>query len=54
MNQLEQKNETKSFMKGTYEDNRLDKSKELNETMSISNSERDEYEKKIHSLGGNQ
>ena len=44
MNQLDQKNETRSMMKGSYNDNRLDKSKELNESMTINESSRDEYE----------
>ena len=53
MNQLEQKNETRSMMKDTYNDHRLDKSNELNESMTIQTTERDSYEQKIHSLGGN-
>lgn len=54
MNQLEAKNETKSMMKGTYNDSRLDKSKELNERMTINEQSRDEFESKIHTLGGNE
>ena len=54
MNELEQKNETRSFMKGTYQDNKLDKSSELNESMSIDEKSRDEYEQKLHNLGGSQ
>lgn len=54
MNDLEQKNETRSFMKGTYQDNKLDKSSELNDTMTINESSRDEYEQKLHNLGGTQ
>lgn len=54
MNELEQKNENKSFMKGSYQDSRLDKSKELNDSMTISESSRDSYESKLHSLGGNE
>ena len=52
MNQLEQKNETRSMMKGSYNDHRLDKSKELNESMTINENSRDEYENTLHSLGG--
>ena len=54
MNELEQKNQTRSFMKGSYEDHKLDKSNELNETMTINESSRDEYEQQLHSLGGSQ
>ena len=54
MNDLEQKNETRSFMKGTYQDNKLDKSSELNDGMTINESSRDEYEQKLHNLGGTQ
>ena len=52
MNQLEQKNETRSMMKGHYQDNRLDKSNELNDSMTINENSRDEYENTLHSLGG--
>ena len=52
MNQLEQKNETRSMMKGSYNDHRLDKSNELNDSMSINENSRDEYENTLHSLGG--
>ena len=54
MNELEQKNETRSFMKGTYQDNKLDKSSELNDSMSIDEKSRDDYEQKLHNLGGSQ
>lgn len=40
----------KSFMKSNYSDNKLDKSSELNETMSVSNSSPDEFETKLHNL----
>lgn len=53
MNQLEQKNETRSMMKGTYQDTKLDKSNELNETMTIKETGQDEYERQLHNLGGN-
>ena len=54
MNELEQKNENRSFMKGSYNDNKLDKSSELNDSMSIDEKSRDEYEQKLHNLGGTQ
>ena len=54
MNELEQKNETRSFMKGSYSDNKLDKASELNDSMSIDEKSRDEYEQKLHNLGGSQ
>lgn len=53
MNDLEQTNEARSMMKGSYNDNKLDKSNELNESMTINEASRDEYEQKLHSLGGN-
>lgn len=49
---LAQENTATSKMKSDYGDSKLDKSKELNETMTISESSRDQYEKTIHSLGG--
>jgi len=52
MNQLEQKNETRSMMKGSYNDHRLNKSNELNDSMTINGNSRDEYENTLHSLGG--
>ena len=54
MNELEQKNENRSFMKGSYNDHKLDKSSELNDSMSIDEKSRDEYEQKLHYLGGSQ
>ena len=47
-----EKNTTRGMMKSDYGDNKLDKSTELNESMSIAPSGSDEYTKKIHSLGG--
>lgn len=52
MNQLEQTNETRSMMKSDNGDIKMDKSNELNESMTINESSRDEYESKIHALGG--
>jgi len=53
MYELENENETRSFMKGSYDDTRLDKSTELNDNMTINESSKDEYESTIHNLGGN-
>lgn len=52
MNQLEQKNENRSMMKTSYGDQKLDKSNELNDSMTINENSRDEYENTLHSLGG--
>lgn len=46
-------NNTRDMMKSHYGDEKINKSDELNESMSISNSSRDEYTQKIHSIGGN-
>lgn len=53
MNELEQKNETRSMMKGNYQDTKLDKSNELNENMTINQGSKDEYESTLHNIGGN-
>ena len=50
---LEQKNEMRSMMKGTYQDSKLDKSNELNASMTINEASKDEYESTLHNLGGN-
>jgi len=52
MNDLEQKNSTRSMMKGTYQDHKLDKSGELNDSMTINEGSRDEYESTLHNIGG--
>ena len=52
MNDLEAKNDTRSMMKGSYQDSKLDKSNELNDSMTINESSRDEYESTLHTLGG--
>lgn len=51
---MENENTMKDMMPSKYGNEQLDKSNELNETMSIVPSGADEYENKIHSLGGNQ
>lgn len=52
MNDLEQKNDTRSMMKGSYNDHKLDKSAELNDTMTINEGSRDEFERTLHNIGG--
>lgn len=52
MNQLEQKNETRSMMKSTYNDTKADKSNELNDSMTINEGSRDSYERTLHNVGG--
>lgn len=52
MYDLEAKNETRGMMKSSYGDEKMDKSTELNESMSISNSSADEYTRKIMNIGG--
>lgn len=53
MNDLEAKNTTRSMMKSSYGDSKADKSSELNDSMTISEGSRDEYEKTLHNIGGN-
>ena len=52
MKDLEQNNETKSMMKTNYSDVKLDKSNELNDSMTINEASRDEYESTLHNIGG--
>lgn len=52
MNQLEQTNEMRSMMKGTYQDHKLDKTNELNDSMTINEGSRDEFERTLHNIGG--
>ena len=52
MKDLEQTNENKTFMKSSYNDTKMDKSNELNESMTLNEGSRDEYEKTLHNLGG--
>lgn len=49
---LEASNETRSMMKGSYNDTKLDKSSELNQRMTINEGSRDEFESTIHTVGG--
>lgn len=52
MNDLEQTNATKSMMKSNYGDTKADKSNELNESMTLNEGSRDEYENTLHNIGG--
>lgn len=53
MNDLEHKNETRSMKKNnSYGDTQMDKSNELNDSMTINEGSRDEFESTIHSIGG--
>lgn len=52
MKDLEQTNETRSMMKTNYQDTKLDKSNELNDSMTLNEGSRDEYEKTLHNIGG--
>lgn len=45
-------NNTRELVKTHEGDNKLDKSTELNETMTIAPSGQDEYENKIKNIGG--
>lgn len=52
MKDLEAKNNTRSMMKSDYGDNKADKSNELNESMTLNEASRDEYEQTLHNIGG--
>lgn len=54
MNQLGQTNEPKSFLDNSYGDEKANKVAELNDSMTIKETGRDEYEQKLHNLGGNE
>ena len=45
-------NKTRDFVNAHEGDNKLDKGVELNETMTIAPSGKDEYENKIKNIGG--
>lgn len=49
-----EENNLRGFMKNNYGDDKLDKSQELNESMSIRESSPDDYTRKIRNLGGGQ
>ena len=50
----ENENTNRDFMGQCFGDGKMSKSTELNDSMTISNSGADEYERKIHNMGGNQ
>ncbi len=52
MNNLEQTNEIRSMMKNSYGDSKTDKSNELNDSMTINEGSRDEFEQTLHNIGG--
>lgn len=52
MNELNQTNEPKTFLEPTYGDEKANKVSELNDSMSIKDNGKDEYEQKLHNLGG--
>lgn len=52
MKDLQAENETKSMMKSDFGDIKTDKSDELNDSMTIDEQSRDEYEQAVHTLGG--
>jgi len=47
-----EENTMRGMIKSDFGDNKLDKSTELNESMSIANQSQDEYTRKIRNLGG--
>lgn len=51
---LEKQNAMRNMMKTSYGDEKMDKSSELNDSMTIKNTSADEYTKKIHNIGGNE
>lgn len=52
MDEILQSHELKDFTKGAKTDVKLDKTPQLTPEMSIDPSSRDEYENKIHNVGG--
>jgi len=54
MNEIDQTNDARSMMKSDFKDTKLDKSNELNESMTINEQSRDEYENQLHTMGGTQ
>lgn len=49
-----EENNMRSMIGSTFGDNKLNKSTELNDSMSIKNQSQDEYTRKIKNIGGNQ
>lgn len=54
MDNLNEQNQMKSFSRSDFGDEKLDKKPQLTSDMSVHPSARDEYEQKIHSIGGNE
>lgn len=54
MNDLEQQNTPKEFMSSSFGDNKADKTNELNDSMTIVETNKDEYSQTIHNIGGNE
>lgn len=52
MKDLEQNNSMRSMMNSSYGETKVDKSNELNESMTINEGSRDEYESTLHNIGG--
>lgn len=52
MHNLQAENETRSMMRTDFGFQKADKSKELNNSMTISEQSRDEYESTLHNIGG--
>lgn len=48
------KNTNRNYMSQSFEDGKISKKVELNESMSINASSQDELTRKIHNLGGNE
>lgn len=48
----ENKNTMRGMMKEDYDDIKLSKDRELNESMTITETSQDEYTRKIHNIGG--
>lgn len=53
MSRLDDQNSNRSMMSSSYGDQKADKSKELNESMTIKETGQDEFEKTAHNIGGN-
>lgn len=49
---MEQTNEARTMMTDTYGDSKMNKSTELNDSMTISEQSRDSYTETLHNLGG--
>lgn len=52
MHRMDERNEARSMMKESFGDSKMDKSAELNSSMTIQDTAKDSYEQKLHSIGG--